>query len=244
MRYFWTALAIIGSSNLGFVQAFRGTQTSLQLALEVYDQLTTFAGILAQNPRLFDLVINPNTTSNITVLAPTNDAITTFLQTAGVNKLDEIPTADLYALLQYHVLDAPMTSANLSLPHGITVPTTLRDSQFDNRTAGPQITNLFGPGATGQVVFVSQKAVTGITRLKARKTLSGSPLNIRGGLGDTGGLTAIDGTWDGGYFQAVDRCLFINHILIPFIMFPLLDIRFIFRPLISNSLLLRHFLGF
>jgi hypothetical protein len=100
-------------------------------------------------------------------------------------------------------MDAGLKSTDFQASGGLTVPTQLKDPQYNNRTAGGQIIATYGPDATGQVVFVNKDPIAAPAKLKVR-VLSGGGASVRAGLAQTANITTIDGVWDGGYFHAVD----------------------------------------
>lgn len=81
---------------------------------------------------------------------------------------------------------------------------------FNNRTAGGALgsTGADGDVHNGQVVFFQAKAGGSKNSIRfVLRQLSDPTVNAQGGLGHQINLTAVDGVWDGGFFQIVDKFL-------------------------------------
>lgn len=175
----------------------------LATAISNYTDLSSFRSALTSFPSLFDSVL-PSSPTGVTVLIPSDDAFQKFLNQTGT-ELTSLPFSLLVATLQYHVLDAEMTSANFTAPRGVTVPTLLTDQQYNNRSAGAELIDTYGENAAkGQVLFISPDPISP-ARLRVRQpSRRDTNVNLRGGLGQGGVMTAVDGVWTGGYFQVID----------------------------------------
>jgi uncharacterized surface protein with fasciclin (FAS1) repeats len=182
--------------------ASQATQQSLATGLSPYADLSIFKSILDVFPGFISSVLDGR--SSVTVLIPTNQAITNFLAKSNVTDLVQIPVSTLHTVFKYHIMDAALKATNFSKPGGITVPTLLRDSQYNNRTAGAELTKIFGSQATGQVLFVQKDSIPVASKFRVRQSTQGPNANLRGGLAQTGLLTSVDGSWDGGVFQVID----------------------------------------
>ncbi|KAK1654399.1 fasciclin domain-containing protein [Colletotrichum phormii] len=185
----------------------RQAQQSLSTALSSHADLSTFNEILNSYPSIISN-ITAGTKNKVTLLVPTNDAFTKFLQQANISEITQLPVSQLLTVFRYHTLDAPLTASNFSAPRGITIPTKLRDELFNLRTPGPAMIDQYGDDAKGQVLFVSPSTINP-TKFRVRQATSSDDhtASLRGGLGETAELTSIDGVWDGGYFQSVDAVL-------------------------------------
>jgi hypothetical protein len=179
----------------------QGTQASLSSALANYTELSAFNGILGQFPQLLSAVLDGKQTG-VTILIPTNNAFTKFIQDSAVTDISQLPLGQLQNIFKYHVMDARLKSQDFNAPRGLTVPTILKESQFNNRTAGPALQAMYGLEAIGQVLFVSKDPLSR-AKFKIRQTTSSSA-HLRAGLAQTASLKSVDGEWDGGYFQIVD----------------------------------------
>jgi transforming growth factor-beta-induced protein len=190
---------------LGIAQSVysQGTQQSLAAAIAPYAELSSFANILNSFPGILSTITDSRTTG-VTILIPTNDAFTKFLAQSNVANITQVPVAQLLTVFRYHIMDAKLTTKNFTIPRGLTVPTALRDPLYNNRTAGKQITDLYGADANGQVLFVSKDPIAKPSQFRVRQSLSGENVSLRGGLAQTVGLTSVDGVWDGGFFQVID----------------------------------------
>ncbi|KAL2873163.1 hypothetical protein SGCOL_011674 [Colletotrichum sp. CLE4] len=185
----------------------RQAQQSLSTALSSHADLSTFNGILNSYPSIISN-ITAGTKNKVTLLVPTNDAFTNFLQQTNISEITQLPVSQLLTVFRYHTLDAPLTASNFSAPRGITIPTKLRDELFNLRTPGPAMIDQYGDDAKGQVLFISPSTINP-TKFRVRQATSSDDhtASLRGGLGETAELTSIDGVWDGGYFQSVDVVL-------------------------------------
>ena len=179
------------------------TQSSLETALGQYPNLSTFKTLLAGFPNLLQTVAPVLPGQKLTILVPTNDAITSFLTSSNRSSLAQLPLAQLQSVLKYHVIEAGLATNDFQAPGGITPPTLLKDPLYNNRTAGAQILARYGPDATGAVLFVRRDPIPAPAKFRIRAAPAGSA-SLRAGLGQTTTLTTIDGVWDGGYFQSVD----------------------------------------
>ncbi len=174
----------------------------LATAIANNTELSSFAQLLANFPSLLGSLI-PEAIPAVTVLIPTNAAFDKYVKQTGQQPAS-LPLNQLQALLEYHIMAAPMTRRNFTVPRGLVIPTLLRDSQYNNRSAGAQLVGSFGQDAAqGNVLFVSQDPINP-AKLKVRQQASIGDANLRGGLGGTATISAIDGYWDLGYFQMVD----------------------------------------
>lgn len=182
----------------------RQAQQSLSNALSKHADLSAFNQLLSNYPSIVDN-ITAGADNKITLLVPTNDAFANFLKLSNATDISQLPVKQLLTVFQYHTLDAPLTSTNFSSPRGLTVPTKLRDELYNLRSPGSALISQFGDEAQGQVLYVSRDTINPI-KLRVRQSSSSgdNTANLRAGLGQTAELTAIDGEWDGGYFQSID----------------------------------------
>ena len=202
MRFLCVSALVLGLAQSVYSQA--GTQASLLAAVSKYPDLSAFSGILSGFPGILPTLLG-GSSNGVTVLVPTNAAITKFLGQGNVTDISQFPVAQLQTVLRYHILAAKLKTENFTLPRGLTIPTILKDVLYNNRTAGKGITDLYGPDATGQVLFVQKDPIAKPSKFKVRQSLSGSSASLRAGLAQVATLTAVDGVWDGGYFQVVDK---------------------------------------
>ncbi|WQF88718.1 Putative FAS1 domain-containing protein [Colletotrichum destructivum] len=185
----------------------RQAQQSLSNALSKHADLSAFNQLLSNYPSIVDN-ITAGADNKITLLVPTNDAFANFLKQSNAADISQLPVKQLLTMFQYHTLDAPLTATNFSSPRGLTVPTKLRDELYNLRSPGSALISQFGDEAQGQVLYVSRDTINPI-KLRVRQSSSAgdNTANLRAGLGQTAELTAIDGEWDGGYFQSIDTVL-------------------------------------
>ena len=175
---------------------------SLLKAISTYPQLSNFTSLFNSNPALASLLLSISPDAPQTVLIPDDDAFQRFQNSTGQSIASQ-PQDYLQALITYHILNGNLTSQDFLHPKGITVPSGLTGPTYDNRTAGSALES---SGAStgnhdGQVVFIAPNTTP--TSFKARQ-LGSAGAYVQSGLGHQVNLTAIDGVWDGGYFQIVD----------------------------------------
>lgn len=103
------------------------------------------------------------------------------------------------------LLAGQVTTENFTAEEGITVPTFLTSPTFNNRSAGAALGSSGADGdvKNGQVVFFQAKQTS--QKKFVLRQLQNPTVTAQGGLGHQINLTAIDGVWDGGYFQIVDK---------------------------------------
>ncbi|KAM0342036.1 hypothetical protein ACHAPU_009764 [Fusarium lateritium] len=189
--------------------AFTCAQTppeDLARSIANYSSLSLFHSLVTFAPQaLTQSLVNKD--SNITVLVPTNNAFKSYLQESGVSDVTELNQTDLHIFFSYHILSASLVASDFNNPKGLSVPTLLDDSQFNNRSAGPQIQDQFGKDAGGQVVFASKAKGKG---KRADPDFNGPIVNLRAGLAQSVKMTTVDGSWgvkNVNSFQIVDKVL-------------------------------------
>ncbi|KAJ9156070.1 FAS1 domain-containing protein [Pleurostoma richardsiae] len=172
-------------------------------AIANYTELSTFSQVLQANPSLNTAF--PTDGEGITLLIPDNAAFEKlFNQT---NQSVQAFNADLFLpVLRYHIMAAKLTSKNFTTPRGLTVPTLLTGDEYNNRSAGADLVNDYGSqAAEGQVLAVSKDPINP-AKLRLRQS-SAEGASLRGGLGLTASVSAVDGQWSLGYFQIIDVVL-------------------------------------
>ncbi len=198
-------LTSILAPTLGLVQSVFGQE--LSTALSRYPEASTFQGLVSQVPggvsSLLPSGLSPNSSNGVTVLIPSNKAFSTFLNASNLPNVTSVPLDQLVNILYYHIMAAKMTSANFSSPDGVIVPTLLKDKKYNNRSAGAELVDQYGADAAqGNVLYVSKDPINPV-KLRVRQQDSG--VALRGGMGQGATINAVDGAWDLGYFQIVDR---------------------------------------
>ncbi|EQB57267.1 fasciclin domain-containing protein [Colletotrichum gloeosporioides Cg-14] len=191
------------ASAWGGIEKRQASTQSLIDALGNYSDLSSFQSILKNAPGL----IAANAQRGATVLVPTNEALETYVKQNNATNISQLPLEKLSSIFQYHTLDAALTSANFSVPKGLTVPTKLTDKANNLRSPGPALLRQFGAEATGQVLYISKETSASSSKFRVRQGTSGEKSELQAGLGQTGELTGIDGVWNGGYFQVVNTVL-------------------------------------
>lgn len=176
----------------------------LRDAISGYTSLSTFSSLLEVSPESFDQVLEGRT--NVTVLVPTNDAITDYLKTSGQTDVTKIKDEDLKTFFLYHTMVASLKSAAFDGTGGLTVPTLLEDKAYNNRTAGEGLEAQFGANATGQVLFAGK--VEEKSSKAKRQSGAGGTVQIRAGLAQDVEMTTVDGSWgpnNSSTFQIIDK---------------------------------------
>lgn len=107
------------------------TPQSLNATLSGNDQLSNLTSFLALQPQLLDTLSNAQ---NITILAPSNNAFSAFLNSSAGSQLADDPGL-VAALLSYHVLNGTYTSSMISNTSTF-VPTLLTNESYANVTGG------------------------------------------------------------------------------------------------------------
>ncbi|KAF4968555.1 hypothetical protein FSARC_4070 [Fusarium sarcochroum] len=202
-----TKIASLGLLALANAQTLPEDLTG---AIANYSSLSLFRNLLGASPQLLSSSLSDKK-SNVTVLIPTNDALNSYLKDSGVSDVTELSQEDVQVFFKYHVLSASLVSADFDGPRGLSVPTLLDDSQYNNRTTGPQIESQFGDKAVGQVVFASKEdRDDNRDDKRATKDIDGPTVNLRAGLAQNVKMTAVDGSWgtkNVNTFQVVDKVL-------------------------------------
>ena len=159
-------------------------------AISAYPQLSDFTNLMKINPTLAQSLLNTSLVGGEqTILVPSNTAFTKYQQTTG-HPFQSRGPKHIQTTLQYHTLNASLTSAILAQQPDIVISTQLTDPKYD-LIASTANTNL---NVKGQVLYISS---------------TGSPDNpstasVNSGLGSIGKMHVVDGTWSGGTFQIVD----------------------------------------
>lgn len=129
--------------------------------------LSTLNSLLASNP---DIVKTLSDASDITLLAPSNDALSKFLSNPS-NAATVVSQAGLLdALLSYHVLNGTLYASNFT-NSSIFVPTWLSNSSYANVTGGQVV----------EASLTNGSNVTFWSALKQNSTVSQANLNFTGG---------------------------------------------------------------
>ncbi|KAJ4308409.1 hypothetical protein N0V84_012121 [Fusarium piperis] len=191
-------LSLVGAQSL---------PEELSDAISDYPTLSLFRSLIGAAPQGLTKSFSEKST-DITVLVPTNDAIEKYLKDAGVTNVTALDEDDIQTFFSYHIMAASLQSSDFDSPRGKTVPTLLQSSEFNNRTAGPDLVQDFGKQATGQVVFASK--VDQSDKKEKRQQIKGDEVNLRAGLAQDVKMTAVDGKWgprNANTFQVVNSVL-------------------------------------
>ncbi|CAG7562597.1 unnamed protein product [Fusarium equiseti] len=176
-------------------------------AIANYSSLSLFRSLLTASPQALITSLD-NRDSNITVLVPTNAAIQSYLKESRIFDVTELNQTELQIFFSYHILDASLTSKDFEGDRGLSIPTLLQATLFNNRSAGPQIQSQFGKEASGQVIFALKR--DGKDKRQQNEDMGGPNVMLRAGLAQDIKMTAVDGSWgakDVNSFQVVDKVL-------------------------------------
>lgn len=182
-------------------------QTFLE-AISQYPQLANFTTLMTNNPGLAGALLTSNATSltRTTVLVPDNSAFDKLQRLLGV-PVGSLSVSQLEPVLSYHVLVNELTTDNFTVANGTTEPTFLTGPLYNNRSAGDALgsSGAEGDPKNGQVVFIEAKDEPTAARRLTVRQLPQPDVEVQGGLGHIINLTSVDGSWDGGVFQIVDK---------------------------------------
>lgn len=143
-------------------------------------QAMNLTAALSSNPNLSNLTqflgLYPNivaqlsTLSNVTLLAPNNDAFTKLLSGPAAAQINAQDTALINALFSYHVLDGTYRSTDIKSTPAF-VPTALVDPAYTNLTSGQRVEAVV---AGKEVVFYSGLLQNSTVTQAVRATFSSS----------------------------------------------------------------------
>jgi uncharacterized surface protein with fasciclin (FAS1) repeats len=165
--------------------------TSFLQAVSTFPQFSNFTNLYINNPILASLLTTESTTPPYTILVPNNDAFIGYENFYG-NPVTALSNADLQALISYHIMVGDLNGGNFTNSKGLTVPTLLTGEMYNNRTPGSALGDAFGSDASGQVVYIFP-------------ALSSTEVSVQSGLGTNSTILVINGTWDDGMFQEVNK---------------------------------------
>lgn len=211
------------------LSAYAVSQSLLE-AISTYPELSNFTTLMTDNPGLAGALLTSNASSlsgESTILVPNNAAFSKISALYNVT-MANLTVEQLEPYLEYHLLVGRIGSQNFSEPQGVTVPTYLTGPTYNNRSAGAALgsSGASGDPRNGQVVFFQAKSngTQGGRKKFLLRQLQNPTVNAQGGLGHmivsilnlyfllkdpsltvSQNLTAVDGVWDGGYFQIVDK---------------------------------------
>ncbi|KAM0323952.1 hypothetical protein ACHAQA_008534 [Verticillium albo-atrum] len=135
------------------------------------DTLSSLNELLSTLPD--DVVQSISEAENITVLAPSNDAIAAFLNNSIAAAAVAADPGLIVAVLQYHILNGTYYASNITEADGpLFVPTLLSNETYANVTGGQRV-EVVPPQGDGNVTFYSG--------LKENSTVQQANLNFTGG---------------------------------------------------------------
>ncbi|KAF4456480.1 serine threonine kinase [Fusarium albosuccineum] len=197
-----TGLALFALANA------QSLSEELSSAIADYSTLSLFRSLLEAAPEALKQSFSEKST-DITVLIPTDDAINTYLSASGASDISDLNEDDMETFFSYHIMVSSLKASDFEEPQGMTIPTLLKKVEFNNRSAGADLTTQFGKDAGGQVLFASPPSASG-KKVKRAGEFSGPNVNLRAGLAQDVKMTAVDGSWGpkkANTYQIVDSVL-------------------------------------
>ncbi|KAF5013134.1 hypothetical protein FDECE_854 [Fusarium decemcellulare] len=197
-----TGLALFALANA------QSLPEELSSAIADYSTLSLFRSLLDAAPEALKQSFSEKST-DITVLIPTDDAINTYLSDSGASDISDLNEDDMETFFSYHIMVSSLKASDFEEPQGMTIPTLLKKVEFNNRSAGADLTTQFGKDAGGQVLFASPPSASG-KKVKRAGEFSGPNVNLRAGLAQDVKMTAVDGSWGpkkANTYQIVDSVL-------------------------------------
>jgi uncharacterized surface protein with fasciclin (FAS1) repeats len=155
-------------------------------AIQPYSQLSQFGQLLAANPKLL-----PRSTSNQTILIPTDDAFARYQAQTGT-AVSALNASLLATLLQYHTLDGYFDSTALKAEKGLIAPTQLMGDTYNHRG------NTSIGSNKGQVVYIA----TSNNTIAVRQADLSGPM-VKSGAGNEVTVNASDAAFSGGLFHPI-----------------------------------------
>lgn len=128
---FKTLFALAAAAVPAFTQE---TTPNLTALVGSDERLSTLGQILQLYP---DVAATLAEATNVTVLAPTNEAFQAYLESVGV-ELSAVTSDQVAALLQYHVLNGTYQAANIT-ESPVFVNTLLTNTSYTNVTDGQAV---------------------------------------------------------------------------------------------------------
>ncbi|CRK18133.1 Fasciclin-like arabinogalactan protein like [Verticillium longisporum] len=136
------------------------------------DTLSSLATLIGTLPD--EVVQSLSEAQNITILAPSNDALEAFLNNTAASAAIAADPGLILAVLQYHILNGTYYASNITGADGpLFVPTMLTNETYANVTGGQRIEVIPPEGDDSDVTFYSG--------LKENSTVQQADLNFTGG---------------------------------------------------------------
>ncbi|EGY21474.1 hypothetical protein VD0002_g2358 [Verticillium dahliae] len=136
---------------------------------DTLSSLTTLIGTLPD-----EVVQSLGEAQNITILAPSNDALEAFLNNTAASAAIAADPGLILAVLQYHILNGTYYASNITGADGpLFVPTLLTNETYANVTGGQRVEVIPPEGDDSDVTFYSG--------LKENSTVQQADLNFTGG---------------------------------------------------------------
>ncbi|KAG2009695.1 hypothetical protein CC2G_012596 [Coprinopsis cinerea AmutBmut pab1-1] len=161
---------------------------SLASAVSSRPELSTFLTVVSSFPDLVESV----SSSGGTILAPSNNAFSSFLEAAnlGPEGLAAVPESTVRSLLTYHVLPETLRSTDLVVRGGAVAETALSDNEeFANLDGDPN------------VVFASAFGSAGLDEGNV------GTLRIYSGAGNPANVSSADIEFDNGVIHVIESVL-------------------------------------
>ncbi|KAL8799561.1 MAG: hypothetical protein Q9182_005800 [Xanthomendoza sp. 2 TL-2023] len=141
------SIAVLAATALA-QNATNSSSRSLTALLGSTQSLSTLAAAVQGVPGLAQML---GSASNVTILAPSNQAFEKFMRTPGAAALASNDTSAIQALLSYHILNGTFPSSVVKETPAF-LPTMLNNSAYSNVTGGQRVEAL---KQGGKVLFYS-----------------------------------------------------------------------------------------
>lgn len=163
---------------------------SLSFALSIREAISQRGDLSTLNAisTRFPSILGDLASQGGTLLAPTNNALSSYINDAGIADIGSISEADARDLLSYHSIPISLKSADLTQTGGTIVNTKLMTEAFANLQGQPNVVYASAFGSTGQEQALGN-------------------LQIFSGAGAPANVTGSDLAWDSGFLHVIDRVL-------------------------------------
>ncbi|KAF6752630.1 FAS1 domain-containing protein [Ephemerocybe angulata] len=163
---------------------------SLSFALSIREAISQRGDLSTLNAisTRFPSILGDLASQGGTLLAPTNNALSSYINDAGIADIGSISEADARDLLSYHSIPISLKSADLTQTGGTIVNTKLMAEAFANLQGQPNVVYASAFGSTGQEQALGN-------------------LQIFSGAGAPANVTGSDLAWDSGFLHVIDRVL-------------------------------------
>jgi hypothetical protein len=177
----FTSIFLLSSALMSYGQ-------DLISALTPYPQLSQFVSLLHEHPEYLSII--SNSSSNLTVLASTNDAFISYELATG-QSIHSLNGTDVLNILLYQTFNESYYLANYEVPDGTLATTLLTNEAYDQRKTSPT------GQKPGQVVYISNGNYSIVSRQLSTNF-------VESGIGKQITVGPLEGVFRQGTFQVID----------------------------------------